>query len=181
METGVIILANGFEEIEAVAVIDILRRAEVNLTIAGLDSLSITSARNLKITTDITLSELQDSLFDIIILPGGEPGTTHLENSPLVTELLIKHAKANKLLAAICAAPRVLEKTGLLTNKKITCFPKTIEKMKTSLYQPNSVVIDDKIITSQGAGTSLEFAYAIVEKLKSKECAENLKKSMIYK
>lgn len=180
METAVIILADGFEEIEAVAVIDILRRANISLTIAGLHGTTCTSARNLIVTTDCTLESVKNTTFDAVILPGGEPGTTHLENSILLSSFLQIHFEKNKILAAICAAPRILEKQGFLNKKKATSFPATKEKMLSCIYSTDPVVVDQNIITSRGAGTALEFAYTLVNTLKSKEIAQKLKETMVY-
>lgn len=181
METALIILADGFEEIEAVAVIDILRRADIKLTIAGLDTLTCTSARKLIVQADCTFESVQSTTFDAVILPGGEPGTTHLENSALLPIFLKTHFEKSKILAAICAAPRILEKHGFLTGKQATSFPSTKEKMKSCIYRTDPVVVDQTIITSRGAGTALEFAYTLVDTLKSKETAQKLKETMVYR
>jgi len=179
MEKAIIVLADGFEEIEAISVIDILRRAHMDVTVAGLKATCVTSARNIKVNTDTCLSDCT-ALYDIVILPGGEPGTTNLENSPLIPTLLKKHADAKKWIAAICAAPRILNKEGYLKNKTATSHPGTKEKMTQCHYSEDAVVVDGTIITSRGPGTATQFAFTIIEKLQSKEAAETIKKTMVF-
>ncbi len=180
MEKALIILADGFEEIEAVSVIDILRRANISVTIAALSSLHCTSARNMTVMTNCLLNDTLDTLYDILILPGGEPGTTRLENSPLVAIALQNHVHAKRWVAAICAAPRILNKAGYLEGKKATSFPETKIKMDRCIYSEELVVVDEPFITSRGAGTALHFAYTLVEKLQSKAQADTLRKSMVF-
>lgn len=179
MPSACLILANGFEEIEAVSVIDILRRGKINLTVAGLNT-PVTSARGLQIIPDTTLAAIATQTFDAIILPGGEPGTSNLEENAQVTQILQTHFALNKLLAAICAAPRILNDLGFLTQVKATSFPKTMPRMTQCAYSEDEVVTDKNIITSRGAGTSLAFAYAVLEYLSSKESVDKLKEDMIY-
>ena len=128
MSQALIILADGFEEIEAVSIIDILRRGKVDVTIATLSGNQATGAHNIITQGDIPLDTV-DRLYDVIILPGGEPGTTNLENSPLVSQLIKQHYEAGKWVAAICAAPRILDGLGLLNGKTATSYPSTKESM----------------------------------------------------
>ncbi len=180
MASALIVLADGFEEIEAVAVIDILRRAQIETTVAGLDKLKITSARQVKIETDALLDEVTHHVFDVIILPGGEPGTTNLQQSQTLKDLLLKQASQKRLVAAICAAPRILDQIGLLDGKKATSFPGTKPEMKSCDYQEARVVEDGQIITSRGPGTAMEFGFKLVERLKSPQLASSLKEKMLY-
>jgi 4-methyl-5(b-hydroxyethyl)-thiazole monophosphate biosynthesis len=174
-----IILAHGFEETEAVAVIDVLRRAKIEVVIAGLDYPTVTSARQITVIADTELKHLKNDLFDAIILPGGEPGTTYLEASATVAEMLQRHYAANKLIAAICAAPRILDKLGFLTGRKATSFPGAQPEMTHCTYREEAVVVEDNIITSRGPGTALYFGLAIVSKLHSPQLAQELRKTMM--
>ena len=146
MPSACIILAEGFEEIEAVAAIDILRRAKITLTVAGLTP-TVTSARGLQIIADTTLSTISTQVFDAIILPGGEPGTSNLESHPLVAQMLHTHFTSNKLVAAICAAPRLLNDLGFLSQRKATSFPKTKPRMNNCLYSEDTVVVDKNTLS----------------------------------
>ena len=179
-KSALIILANGFEEIEAVAVIDILRRAGVAVTVAGLDQKLISSSRQIRIEADVELVQLETRLFDAVILPGGEPGTTHLQESALVVSVLHRHKKADKWICAICAAPRILNQLGLLHGKKATSFPGTQPKMTDCIYLEDDVVVESDVITSRGAGTALAFGYAIAEVLTSRELVLKLKDAMVF-
>jgi len=176
--SGLMILTNGFEEIEAIAVIDILRRAGMEIFIAGLNANPVRSTRIVQLIPDCVLSDVQHDEFDIIILPGGEPGTTNLENTPLVKSMIQNQFQKGKWIGAICAAPRILDNLGLLAGKKVTSFPNTV--LKNCIYKEEKVVVDHPFITSRGAGTAMAFAYKIVELLISPETASTLKSSMIY-
>lgn len=181
MKTALIILADGFEEIEALSVIDILRRGHIQVTIAGLDKIDITSTHNITIKCDVQLDQVKENLFDAIILPGGEPGTTNLENSELVTANLEKHVQNNKYVCAICAAPRILDGLGFLNNKKATSFPGTKAQMKNCTYIEEKVVIDGQFITSRAPGTAMAFAYTILEKIFGKKIlADQLRQAMLF-
>lgn len=181
MSTVWILLADGFEEIEAVAVIDVLRRAEIEVLTVGIGHNRIASARHLVVETDTILSALPDTLPTMIVLPGGEPGTSNLEKTEAVATLLQKQHDQNGWIAAICAAPRILDHLGFLTNKKATSFPDTKPRMTRCVYIEKNVVISDTIVTSRGAGTALDFAYALVEVLVSPTASETLQKKMVYR
>ncbi len=180
MPNALVILANGFEEIEAIAVIDILRRGQVDVTIAGLDTLRIVSSRRLAIETETVLAHCLTTTYDVIVLPGGEPGTTHLEASDLVQEIVSKQVKLGGWVAAICAAPRILAKRGFLNQKKATSFPQTKPAMAGCLYQEETVVIDKPFITSRGAGTALSFGFEILSILTSEDTAKTVKTAMVF-
>lgn len=180
MAKTLIILANGFEEIEAVAVIDMLRRANIDVTVASLGYNAVTSARQVTVIADTDLFSVKDALFDMVILPGGEPGTTNLENSEMVTAVLKHHIEHKKWIAAICAAPRILNKLGFLKDKKATSFPGTKPLMTECIYQEEAVIQDGLFITSRGAGTSFDFGFKLVEVLISKEQSDELKTRMVF-
>lgn len=176
---ALIILANGFEEIEAVTTIDILRRAHFSVLTAGLTSKIVTGSHHITLMTDAMLTEVKDQTFDIVILPGGEPGTSNLENSPLVSEILINQNKANRWIAAICAAPRILDKLGILNNRTATIHPAVKPQIKHGTLKDSAVVVDKKIITGRGAGVAVEFALAIIEALSSHETVNQVHSSLV--
>lgn len=179
MAKAVIILARGFEELEAVAVIDVLRRAQIEVTIAGLDDGAVESARRVKIIPDTTIDNVKANDYDIVILPGGMPGTDNLNADGRVKQLLLDFASKGKLAGAICAAPYVLANTGLLDGKKATSYPTYKDKLGNVDYKEDKVVIDGNVLTSRGPATALCFGFAIVEKLVGKEKAEEVKKAML--
>ena len=174
---AIIILATGFEEIEAVTVIDILRRAGIGITIAGLDSINIAGSHGITIVADKKLTDLKPD-FDAVILPGGMPGALHLHNSSEANNFIKNMSAKGALIAGICAAPSVvMTPIGLLENKTATCYPgDQIDFGKSTKYKNKSVVVDGNIITSQGPGTAMEFAFTIVEKIIGKETVKKLKK-----
>ena len=180
MPQALVILANGFEDIEAMTIIDILRRGNVDVTVAGLDGLAITSAHNTTIAVTETLATNIDKTFDSVILPGGEPGTTHLENSREVETVIKNHHVQGKLIAAICAAPRVLDKIGVIAGKRATSYPAFKEAMTSCNYSEEAVVVDDNLITSRGPATAHQFAFAILENLNSITKVNELKEAMLY-
>ena len=172
-------LADGFETVEALACVDILRRAEIDVKTVGINGLNITSSQRIKVSCDTTDREISISDgVDGIILPGGMPGTLNLEASDTVQSFL-DYAETNKLLiAAICAAPSVLGKKGLLKGKKATCFPGFEEFLQGADYTGNPVERDGNIITARGMGVANDFALEIVSFLKSRELAEKIDKSI---
>lgn len=180
---AVIVLATGFEEIEAVTVIDILRRANIDITIASLDEIEInvTGSHNITIQTDTALSKIKPD-FDMLILPGGMPGALHLANSKPLISLIKKSSEKNILIAAICASPAVvLAPIGILDNKSATCYPGMQNEFnETTKYKDEPVVIDGNIITSQGPATAMEFAFKIVEKLAGLETAKTVRKHALF-
>jgi len=180
LKTALIILAEGFEEVEAIAPVDLLRRAGVRMTIAGLADLHVQSSRNIGVQADIVLRDLVE-LPDALILPGGIPGATNLAKSEEVAELVKKMNDAGKIIAAICAAPAVvLAPLGILDEKKATCYPGCeVDFSKKTVYSKARVVTDGNIITSQGPGTALEFALVIAERLVGEEMTELVRGKML--
>ncbi len=174
-----ILLADGFEEIEAIAVIDILRRAGISVDILGVGNQTIVSARGITIIPDRGVEEAP-LLSDMLILPGGEPGTSNLEKSPMVCHKITQHHHAKKWIAAICAAPRILDHLGILEGRVATSYPSTQADLKNCHYSESDVVISDHIITSRGAGTSLAFAYTLVTQLCHPGVSEKLQTAMVY-
>jgi 4-methyl-5(b-hydroxyethyl)-thiazole monophosphate biosynthesis len=179
-KTALLILAEGFEEVEAIGPVDFLRRAGVRVTIAGLTDLTVKSARHIGVAADILLKDLKE-MPDAVILPGGFSGATNLAKSREVAELVKKMNAAGKVVAAICAAPAaVLAPLGILDGKKATCYPGCESDFsKATVHSMGRVVEDGNIITSQGPGTALEFAFVIAVRLAGKEMAETVRSKML--
>ncbi|NLW31286.1 MAG: DJ-1/PfpI family protein [Fibrobacter sp.] len=180
MKHVITILADGFEEIEAITVIDLLRRAEIKVTILGLDSLEINGAHDVIVHADNLLDSF-DKEYDGIILPGGMPGTTNLANSSKIIDLVKSSFNKGLLCAAICAAPSVLGKAGILEGKKAVCFPGFESSLHGSITTENkSVIKDANIITSRGPGTAIPFSLEIISYLKNSEFSDKIKTSILY-
>ena len=170
-----VFLANGFEELEALAPIDILRRAGDKVEVVGVDSENIGSAHKVKFTADTTVDKiLLDDNVDMIVLPGGMPGTLNLENDDYVQAAIDFCVKNDKYVAAICAAPSILGHKGLLKGREATCFPGFEKDLEGANFSGASVAADDNFITAKGAGVAIPFALKLVEKLVSKEKADEL-------
>ncbi len=181
MSKALMLMADGFETVEALMSVDILRRSGVELVMASIsDKCEVVSAHNVKIQADSLLSEVDPMDFDCVILPGGMPGTLHLGDSKEVEETLAKMSEAGKILAAICAAPSVLGKYGYLQGKNACCYPGMEDKLTGAKTNTNPVNVDGKVITSRGLGTATEFAFALVEALVGKAKVDELKKAIVY-
>ncbi len=181
MPNVAVILADGFEEVEAISIVDVLRRAEINTVIAGLHDGHIISARKVKIIPDTTIDTVKVDDFDMIVLPGGQPGTDNLKADPRVNDLIKSFSQKGKLTGAICAAPIVLASAGVLQGKHATSFPSYRDRLGGALYEEKSVVTDGNVLTSRGPGTALAFGLAIVERLLNKEKAQKIKEAMLIK
>ena len=173
-----VFLAEGFEEMEALAPIDLLRRVGVEVTTVGVGGKLIKGAHGVGFTADSDGEGLDFSDVDCVVLPGGMPGTTNLDASPMVEACLMKAVEKNALIAAICAAPSVLGHKGLLKGKKATCFPGFEEDLLGALHTGAPVEKDGNIITARGAGVALDFALALVAELKSETAAKELRESL---
>jgi 4-methyl-5(b-hydroxyethyl)-thiazole monophosphate biosynthesis len=180
MKKALVILAKGVEEIEAVTVIDVLRRAGIEVTVAGLTSLRVKASRGVIIEAEKILPEAGNA-FDAFILPGGGEGAKNLASSQELTSLIKAMYEENKLIAAICASPAlVLSAADILENKSATCYPGMESHFgKSTRYKEENVVIDGNVITSRGPATALAFALAIVEKLSGKEMSEKIRKETL--
>lgn len=177
MKKIAVILAEGFEEIEAIAPIDILRRADFQVDVYGLTEY-ITGSHDIIVRADYVLNETLRN-YDVILLPGGLAGAMNLRDHPLVIESLKQIDPANQFVAAICAAPIVLERAGLLEGRKYTHFPGLEDELASGELQKDAtVVVDGHIITARGAGVALEFAYTLVDILGGNNQA--LRESMQY-
>ncbi|MFT7053466.1 MAG: 4-methyl-5(b-hydroxyethyl)-thiazole monophosphate biosynthesis [Psychromonas sp.] len=179
MKKVAVILADGFEEVEAITSVDFLRRAGIEVILTSIAELKVTGSHDIVILADITLDALQDDL-DGIILPGGMPGAANLAQSKALITFIGKMSKSNKLLAAICAAPAlVLGGSGLLEGRQFTCYPGFENEISGANFSTGSVVLDGNILTSRGPGTAAEFAIAIIEYLLGIEAANAVKKSTL--
>ena len=167
MASVLIPVADGSEELEAVTLIDLLRRAGIEVVVAGLKDGAVKCSRGTVLLPDASLGDVLDRDFDMIVLPGGQPGADNLDRDPRIHTLLKRMADAGRYTAAICAAPKVLANAGLLDGKHATSYPGVIEAMGLAstqlLVQP--VVSDGHVITSQGPGTAMDFALTLIEKL----------------
>lgn len=160
-------LAAGFEELEAVTVIDLLRRAGIEVVAASLAPGPVTGSHGIAVQPDADLDEVLNQDFDMIVLPGGLPGATGLAEDTRVLQLLRRQAAARRYTAAICAAPGVLAKAGLLEGKRATSFPGFLapDSAPGIVLLEDPVVTDGRIITSRGPGTAMDFALALIERL----------------
>lgn len=173
-----VFLANGFEEIEALATVDVLRRAELDVVTVGVGGKLIRGSHGIIVAADTEDREVSTDNLEAVVLPGGMPGTLNLEKSPVV-QRVVEYAAANHiLLCAICAAPSILGHKGLLENKKAVCFPGYEQELIGAQVQDVPVAEDGSVITARGAGVTIPFALTIVSKLASAETARKLEASM---
>ncbi len=182
MNDVLVFMADGTEEIEALTVVDLLRRVNIPVHMVSVnDAEYITGSHAITVKMDMGISDVNPDSASMIVLPGGMPGTNKLMDSEKLTKMIHSFAEEGKYLAAICAAPSILGVNDLLEGKKATCYPGFEEKLLGAKYVKKPVAVDGKIITSRGLGTAIEFTAAIVTALKSKEDADNLLKQIIYK
>ena len=181
MKRVLVPLAPGFEEIEAVTVIDVLRRAGVEVAVAATTAGGpIEGSNGIRITTDTLLDQMDSADFDMIVLPGGSTGVENLKKDPRVVALLGQFAARGKQIAAICAAPSLLVTAGLVSDKKVTSHPCVKELVAaSSIYSEDRVVVDGTWITSRGPGTAMEFALKLVEILAGVKKVSELKQGML--
>ena len=172
-------LANGFEEIEALCPLDLLRRAGVSVTTVGIGGEMIVGSHGITVMADIPEGHYQDSNPEMLILPGGMPGAKHLDESRTVDTALKSAARNGSLLAAICAAPMVLGHRDLLVGKEAICFPGFEKELNGAKISEKRVVRDGNIITAAGMGVALEFGLALVAALKGEETAEQLRRTVL--
>lgn len=167
-------LAQGCEELEAVTVIDLLRRANIEVITAGLDEQAVIASRGVQLIPDTTLDAVIGQAFDMIVLPGGLPGADHLNADPRIHTLLDQMHEENKFTAAICAAPKVFAQNGLLDGKTATSYPGAIHDLDlpSTRCTDAAVEIDGKLITSKGPGTAMDFALTLIEQLLGKTARE---------
>lgn len=181
MANTAIFLANGFEEIEALTVVDILRRAQIGITTVSITgSKNVEGSHGIKVEADEIFDNYDFGNTDMIILPGGMPGTKNLDACAPLKAKIEEYNNNDKMLAAICAAPTVYGKMGLLNGKRACCYPGCEGDLLGASVTTDPVTKDGNIITSRGMGTAIEFALAILENFKGKEAAQQMAKAIVY-
>jgi protein deglycase len=181
MKRVLVPLAPGFEEIEALTIIDILRRGEVTVVTASLGGTAVEAAHGVTVMADKTLDQALQDTYDMVVLPGGMPGASNLNEDPRVHEILRKMADSGKFAGAICAAPIVLAKAGLLKGKKVTSYPGFIDKMDLpdTTYTGGPVECDGKVVTGRSPGTAMDFALTLVGLLQGKETRDKVEAGLV--
>ena len=175
-------LADGFEEIEAIAPVDMLRRAGIEVKTVGVTGEVVSSSHGITVVSDITLNDIVfDGNLEAVILPGGLPGATNLENSAEVQKAIDFAVENNKYVCAICAAPQILGHKGLLIGREAIAYPGFESELQGAVISEKHVAVDDKFITAKGAGVATEFGLAIVAAIKGKDAAENIGKAIQMK
>lgn len=174
-------LAQGCEELEAITIIDLLRRADLEVVSAGLDEQPVVASRKTTIVPDTTLERALEEEFDMIVLPGGMPGADHLDNDSRIHDLLKSMADSGKFVAAICAAPKVLANAGLLKGKQATSYPGFIDSLGLDEVKSTGTAVecDGNIITSRGAGTAMDFALKLIEVLVGTEKRDAVENALV--
>lgn len=181
MKTALLFLADGFEEIEALATVDVLRRAGVQVTTVSINPTEVaTGAHGVSVVADTLFEHANTSEADMLVLPGGMPGAANLDAHEGLCAAIRAHAEAGKWLAAICAAPMMYGHMGLLSGKRTTCYPGFESQLEGAEYTAAPVEIDGNIITGKGPAVVLPFAYALAEALVGKEVVNQVKAGMLY-
>lgn len=182
MTNTAIFLADGFEEIEGLMVVDLLRRVGIKVDMVSIsDSLAVTGSHNIAVTADKLIKDIDFDAYELLVLPGGMPGTTRLGECELLCSQVVKAYENGKKIAAICAAPTVFGKLGLLKDKKACCYPDMEDGLVGAEVSFEPVTVDGNITTSRGLGTALLFALALIEQLLDKETADDLAGKVVYK
>jgi protein deglycase len=174
MASVLVPLAQGCEELEATTVVDLLRRAGVEVITAGLDEQPVRASRGMVMIADMTLDEALKRSYDMVVLPGGLPGADHLNEDPRIHRLLKDMAGSDRFTAAICAAPKVFAAAGLLSGKRATSFPGALDGYAGFEYCEDPVVQDGKVITSRGPGTAIDFTLHLIENLAGTEIRDKV-------
>ncbi len=181
MASVLIPLAPGFEDLEAVTLSDLLRRAGIEVVTAGLHPGIVTGSRGIRVEPDACLDDVLARDFDLIALPGGLPGAEHLRDDARVQALLKRMAAAGRYTAAICAAPMALAQAGLLDGKQATAYPGVLDSLKLANTRGSgdAVVVDGKVVTSQGPGTAMDFALTLIELLKGTRVRQQVEAGLV--
>ena len=175
-----VLLAEGFEEVEALTPVDLLRRAGVETRLVGVTGATVCGARGINVVTDLSMDEVDLAKADMLVLPGGMPGTVHLGEDDTVSQVIREFAKEGKLVAAICAAPSVLGQAGILNGKKAACHPGFEEKLTGAEVFFSPVVCDGNVITSRGMGTAVPFGLAVARYFTDDATIEHVKAGLVY-
>ena len=174
-------LAPGFEEIEALTVVDLLRRANISITTVSItNEFNVIGAHNITITADILFSDADFADADMLVLPGGSPGTCNLNAFDPLKNLLKDFYNKGRYIGAICAAPMILGQLGFLENRKATCYPGFEKELTGATHVTLPVIVDEHIITSRGLGTAIDFSAELIALLKGREVSDQIKKQVIY-
>lgn len=177
MKKVAVLLADGFEEVEALTVVDVLRRANIHCDMVAINNMEVVGAHNIKVYADILIDDIGD--VDMVVLPGGMPGATNLRDDKRVISLIQNCIKNNKKVAAICAAPIVLSKAEIINGEDITSYPGFEDDIIGANYKEDLVVVSNNIITSRGPATALEFSYTLLKELNSPK-EEEIRSGMLY-
>lgn len=184
MSKALVFLADGFEEVEALTVVDLLRRADIDVvTMSISDSTQLIGRSRIEVTADMMFKKEAAEQADMIILPGGQPGTTYLGEHKGVRKVLAWAKEHDKYIAAICAAPTVLAQEGILKGKKATCYPGLEPRLRdggAEVITERQVVKDGKVITSRGAGTAIPFALKLIEVLSGEDTAADVRRGIVF-
>ncbi len=182
MKKAYLFLATGFEEVEALTVVDILRRGGVDCKMVSvMGDYDVTSSHAITIRSDLLFDEKELNDADMLIMPGGIPGTPNLKAHAGLAKLIHECAEEGKYLAAVCAAPTIYGEMGLLKGKKATCYPGMEEGLVDAITSTDSVVCDGQYITSRGMGTCIDFGLMLLEKLTDKETSQDIAGKIIYR
>lgn len=179
MKKVAILLADGFETIEALTVVDIMRRAEIKCSTFSLDNQVVRSSHNIDVVADKNITDKEINEYDVLVLPGGMPGAKNLRDNSTVIELIKKFNSDNKLICSICAGPISLGKAGVLENKEVTCYPGFEKELGICNYSEDNIVEYQNIITARGPAVAFDFAFRILEKIDATKVT-SLKKGMLF-
>lgn len=181
MPSVLVPLAPGFEDLEATTIVDLLRRADVDVVTAGLAPGLVLGSRGMRVQPDALLDDVMQHDFDMIALPGGLPGSEHLKNDPRIQVLLKRMAGEGKWTAAICAAPMALAHAGLLDGRRATSYPGVVDRMQLpgATYVTQPVVVDGKVVTSRGPGTAMDFALQLIELLVDRDKRKQVEAGLV--
>ena len=174
-----ILLAEGFEEIEALTVADVLRRMDIGCSLCSIAKAEVQGSHGIRVMADTLFETVNPDAYEVVVLPGGMPGASNLRSDKRVLSLLQKYHQDGKIIAAICAAPIVLKEAGITDGLAMTSFPGFSGEFKNSRYSTDRVVQDGNVITSRGPGTALEFSFAIARNLVDEATVQKVRHSML--
>lgn len=181
MSQAYVFLAKGFEEVEALTAVDLMRRGEVQVTMVSItEEREVEGAHGITVKADAVFSEVDFEHGDMLVLPGGLPGTDYLEGFQPLTDLILDYHKKGKKVAAICAAPRILGKLGLLRGQKATSYPSVTDSLINACVTENPVEVSGNLITSRGVGTAVDFGLELAAQLCGCETSDKIRNSIVY-
>ena len=180
MRSVYVFCADGFEEVEGLTAVDLLRRAGIDVKMVSImGRLQITGSHNISVNTDILIEDIKEEA-DMLVLPGGMPGTKYLEEYKPLTELLTDFYQNGGKVAAICAAPGIFERLGFLKGRNATSYPSVMEQLKSARTSLEPVVVDGNVTTSRGLGTAIDFSLSLIGQLEGSSKAEEIAESVVY-